>query len=161
MYYNITDYNYFNPSPTYLGRYIPQLQILFPRFNIPFIEKKLGNGECSDTFLQISHHLRLLCLTEGHNAESSVRIDISMHPFSSGSSQPRNRTGVSCIAGRFFTNWAIREAPYSVGKTMLPHMKLVWHSTAWGYLVVTCDHSRNTNLTEYHIRPITSLLALS
>ena len=32
-------------------------------------------------------------------------------PFSSGSSRPRNWTGVSCIAGRFFTNWAIREAP--------------------------------------------------
>ena len=31
-------------------------------------------------------------------------------PFSSGSSQPRNQTRVSCIAGRFFTNWAIREA---------------------------------------------------
>ena len=26
------------------------------------------------------------------------------YPFSSGSSQPRNRTGVSCIAGGFFTN---------------------------------------------------------
>ena len=26
------------------------------------------------------------------------------YPFSNGSSQPRNRTGVSCIAGRFFTN---------------------------------------------------------
>ena len=25
--------------------------------------------------------------------------------FSRGSSQPRNRTGVSCIAGGFFTNW--------------------------------------------------------
>ena len=24
---------------------------------------------------------------------------------------PRNRTGVSCIAGGFFTNWAIKEAP--------------------------------------------------
>ena len=32
------------------------------------------------------------------------------YPFSSGSSQPRNRTGVSCIAGRFFTNWTIRKA---------------------------------------------------
>ena len=31
-------------------------------------------------------------------------------PFSSESSQPRNRTGVSCLAGRFFTNWATREA---------------------------------------------------
>ena len=26
-----------------------------------------------------------------------------------GSSQPRNQTGVSCIAGGFFTNWAIRK----------------------------------------------------
>ena len=30
--------------------------------------------------------------------------------FSSGSSWARNPTGVSCIAGIFFTNWAIREA---------------------------------------------------
>ena len=32
------------------------------------------------------------------------------YPFSSGSSWPRNWTGVSCIAGGFFPNWAIREA---------------------------------------------------
>ena len=31
-------------------------------------------------------------------------------PFSKGSSQPRDQTQASCIAGRFFTNWAIREA---------------------------------------------------
>ena len=30
------------------------------------------------------------------------------YPFPSGSSRPRNQTGVSCIAGRFLTNWAIR-----------------------------------------------------
>ena len=30
--------------------------------------------------------------------------------FSRGFSQPRNRTRVSCIVGRFFTNWAMREA---------------------------------------------------
>ena len=30
--------------------------------------------------------------------------------FSRGSSQPRDRTRVSCPAGRFFTDWAIREA---------------------------------------------------
>ena len=32
------------------------------------------------------------------------------YPFSRGSSQPRNRTRVSCIVGDFFINWAIREA---------------------------------------------------
>ena len=31
-------------------------------------------------------------------------------PVSRGSSQPRDRTQVSCIAARFFTNRAIREA---------------------------------------------------
>ena len=35
-------------------------------------------------------------------------------PFSKGSSQPRTRTQVSHIAGRFFTSWATREAQ---GKT--------------------------------------------
>ena len=31
------------------------------------------------------------------------------YPFSSGSSWPRNRTRVSCIAGGFLTNWVTRE----------------------------------------------------
>ena len=30
-------------------------------------------------------------------------------PFSRGSSQPRDQTQVSCIAGRFFTSWATRK----------------------------------------------------
>ena len=32
------------------------------------------------------------------------------YPFSRGSFWPRNRTKVSCIAGRFFNSWATREA---------------------------------------------------
>ena len=36
------------------------------------------------------------------------------HPFSRRSSGPRNWTRVSCIAGRFFTNWVIREDLYMV-----------------------------------------------
>ena len=32
------------------------------------------------------------------------------YPYSRASPQPRNQTGISCIAGGFFTNWAIREA---------------------------------------------------
>ena len=31
------------------------------------------------------------------------------YPFSKGSSRPRNRTRVSCVEGRFFTNWTFRE----------------------------------------------------
>ena len=33
-------------------------------------------------------------------------------PFSRGSSQPRDRTRVSCIPGRFFTSWATRKAHF-------------------------------------------------
>ena len=36
------------------------------------------------------------------------------YPFSSGSSRPRNWTGVSRIAGGFFTSWDLREALYIV-----------------------------------------------
>ena len=36
------------------------------------------------------------------------------YSFSSRSSWPRNQTGASCIAGGFFTNWAIREAPKEI-----------------------------------------------
>ena len=36
------------------------------------------------------------------------------YPFSRRSSQPRNRTGVFCMAGGFFTNWAIREARWII-----------------------------------------------
>ena len=32
------------------------------------------------------------------------------YPVYRGSSWPRNPTGVSCIAGRFFTSWATRDA---------------------------------------------------
>ena len=36
------------------------------------------------------------------------------YPFSRGSSWPRNWTGVSSIAGGFFTKWVIREDHYNI-----------------------------------------------
>ena len=45
------------------------------------------------------------------NYKGSPRIlEWVAYTFSSGSSWPRNRTGISCIAGGFFTNWATKEA---------------------------------------------------
>ena len=41
-------------------------------------------------------------------------------PFSRGSSQPRDWTQVSCIAGGFFTDWATREAPKYLGWVAYP-----------------------------------------
>ena len=39
--------------------------------------------------------------------------------FSRGSSRPRDRTCVSCIAGRFFTVWATRETLYMESRKMI------------------------------------------
>ena len=56
-----------------------------------------GLPHCRWIFYQLSH-------------KGSPRIlEWVAYPFSRGSSQPRNQTGVSCIAGGFFTNWDIRE----------------------------------------------------
>ena len=41
---------------------------------------------------------------------SPWRLELVAYLFSRGSSRPRNWSGVSCIAGWFFTNWAMREA---------------------------------------------------
>ena len=41
--------------------------------------------------------------------KNSRALEWVAYPFSSRSSRCRNGTGVSCIAGRFFTNWAIGE----------------------------------------------------
>ena len=46
-------------------------------------------------------------------------------PFSRGSSQPRDWTGVFCIAGGFFTNWAIREA---LSLPLVSTLSLIWES---------------------------------
>ena len=45
-----------------------------------------------------------------HNGRPRI-LEWVAQSFSSCSSWPRNRTGVFWIASRFFTNWAIREAP--------------------------------------------------
>ena len=42
------------------------------------------------------------------------------YSFSRGIFPTRNRTGISCIPGGFFTNWAIREAPSE------PEAKPIW-----------------------------------
>ena len=47
--------------------------------------------------------------------------------FSRGSSQPRNRTQVYSIAGRFFTDWATREAHIEVPQNIKPRTT-IWPS---------------------------------
>ena len=62
---------------------------------------------CKQVLYQLSH-------------KGSPRIpEWIAYPFSSRSSRARNPTGISCIAGRFFTNWAIRE---TINKSIYRHI---------------------------------------
>ena len=70
----------------------------------PTQESNLGLPHCRRFLYQMSHKGRPRVLEQ------------VAYPFSSRSSQPWNQTGVSWIAGGFFTNWAIREAQKETDK---------------------------------------------
>ena len=55
-------------------------------------------------------HCRQILYQLSHKGSPRI-LEWAAYPFSKGSSRSRNRTRVSCIAGGFFTNWIIREAP--------------------------------------------------
>ena len=54
-------------------------------------------------------HCRRILHQLSHQGSPRI-LEWIAYPFFRGSSQPRNWIGVSCIAGGFFTSWAIREA---------------------------------------------------
>ena len=56
--------------------------------------------------------------------------------FSSGSPQPRNRKGISCIPGRFFTNWAIREGVHSFKILIKPLLFAKHCSRCWDHFLL-------------------------
>ena len=81
-----------SPRSRWVGN-LPLLQGIFPtqRLNPDL-------PHCRQILYQLSH-------------KGSPRIlEWATYPFSMGSSWLRNRTSVSCIAGRFFTRWATRKA---------------------------------------------------
>jgi len=56
-------------------------------------------------------------------------------PCSRGFFQPRNWTRVSCTAGRFITNWAIREAPEPPGKLQLLRLFTLFQASGCFYQI--------------------------
>ena len=70
--------------------------------------------------------------------------------FSGGSPQSRDRTWVSCIAGRFFTNWTTREAqlssyPHVFPKTPCIHSHVLFFFFFWTWCL--CAKSFQSCLT--------------
>ena len=105
----------------------------------PFLKLKLADGLC--ILLCFSNNLLLdlllwLCLvtqscstlcntmdcsppgSSVHGVLQARLLECVAIPSYRGSSQPRDQTPVSCIAGRFFTVWASREALGSVSSTL-------------------------------------------
>ena len=58
---------------------------------------------------QVSHIAAGFFYQLNHEGSPTI-LEWVAHPFFSGSSSLWNPTGVSCIAGGLFTNWATREA---------------------------------------------------
>ena len=67
-------------------------------------------------------HCRQILYQLSHKRSPRI-LEWGVNPFFSGSSWPRNQTVVSCIAGRFFTNWAVRESLIGINAIMKRHQR--------------------------------------
>ena len=56
-------------------------------------------------------HFRHILYQLSHKGGPRI-LEWVAYTFSSGSFGPRNWTAVSCIAGGFFTSWAVKNTPY-------------------------------------------------
>ena len=78
----------------------------------------------------------------GHGVLQARTLEWVAFPLSRGSSWPRNWTRVSCTAGIFFTNWAIREAQEMEGKLKFQlhlnvdgtHIRYLWKFLTWRFI---------------------------
>ena len=81
-----------------------------------------------------SHYRQILYLLS--HSRSPRILEWVAYPFSSVSSWPRNQTRVSCIEGRFFTNWVIGEATMDMSLSKLQGTVKDWEASCanspWG-----------------------------
>ena len=89
-------------------------------------------------------HCRQILYHLSHQGSPKI-LEWAAYSFSSRSSWSRNHTGVSCIAGGFFTSWASREALVMATRHewwecsgswswwQLPWCKLCWNSLKYAF----------------------------
>ena len=80
---------------------------------------------------QVFPHCRQILYQLSHQGSPKL-LEWEAYSSSSRSSWPRNRTGVSCVAGGFFTNWALYFSaqwlhPFTSCHTQI-HKSSVWSS---------------------------------
>ena len=73
-------------------------------------------------------HCRWILYPLSHQGSPRI-LEWVAYPFSSRSSWPTNQTGVSCIAGEFFTSWATRDCHFPLQRIFLtqwsnPHLHI-------------------------------------
>ena len=97
-------------------------------------------------------HCRWILYQLSHKGSWRI-LEWVAYPFSSRSSWPRTRTGVSCIAGRFFTNWANQEALHC--KRPFPNVIrlriLRWRKYPELPMFTQCNHSHSFIYIYIHI----------
>ena len=80
-------------------------------------------------------HCRRILYHLSHKGSPRI-LEWLAYPFYRGSSQPRNWTVVSYVAGRFFTSWAIREALIEVYLIYDVSISDVMHSDSVSYIYI-------------------------
>ena len=75
-------------------------------------------------------HCRRILYQLSHKGSPRI-LEWIAYPFSRGSSQPWNWTGVSYIAGRFFTNWVMKEAQHNFLIWTSLYCELFWCCCHW------------------------------
>ena len=88
--------------------------------------------------------------------ESPRILEWVAYPFSRGSSQPRNQTGISCIAGRFFTSWVTREALNISRNTHLEKDIFIQFGWKWSHLTEPC-HKQHRQVQTSRLESFPSL----
>ena len=77
-----------------------------------------------------------------HGIPQAIIVEWVAVSFSRGSSQSRNRTWVSYIAGRFFTDWASREGQILIYSSLYSQVALMVKKTP-----ANAEDSRDASLT--------------
>ena len=107
-------------------------RLVFMLFWAWALERKLSREESKD-FPSLPHCRQILYQL---SCKRSPRVlEWVAYPFARRSSRPKNQTGVSRIADRFFTNWAIREALIQLKVFDIRFPLKVSQSSVWNYII--------------------------
>ena len=99
-------------------------------------------------------HCRQILYQLSHKGSPRI-LEWVAYPFSRGSSQPRNWTRVSCIAGRFFTSWG------PVVYRYINLLLLIFEKWIWGLSpVITHTRFEMDNYKSICFKSFTSTLGL-